>query len=187
MSSPSLGRGVQCVDGRGAPRCCTATASLSMVAGAAPAGERLSGAAIFWLFGRDYGGGWVGCRFPGQNPISARISTLTPKPTTCAAPKLPLFQAIQAKTATTARTTIINPRRNRLVVIAQDRSRGLEVVDLLAFLFVRSYVLVSELPYGVSQLPSKLVSVLMQIKRHHRLNMGDAPFPNKPLIAICHV
>jgi len=32
-------------------------------------------------------------------------------------------------------------------------------------------VLVSGLPYGISQLPSKPVSVLMQIKQHHRVNM----------------
>jgi hypothetical protein len=40
-------------------------------------------------------------------------------------------------------------------------------VDFLAFGLVGPYVLVSELTYGVSQLPSKLVSILMQIKRHH--------------------
>jgi hypothetical protein len=36
-----------------------------------------------------------------------------------------------------------------------------------------AYLLVSELPYTVSQLPSKAVSVLMQIKRHdlHRQRM----------------
>lgn len=122
------------------------------------------------LAGSDYGGGRVGCRFPGQNQINTRIKTLAPRPTTCAAPKLPLFQAIQAKTAATARTTIINAKRNRLVVMAQDFGLYLGciwVVDLLALGFVRPYVLVSELPYGVSQLPSKLVSVLMQVKRHH--------------------
>jgi hypothetical protein len=36
--------------------------------------------------------------------------------------------------------------------------------------------LVSGLPYGISQLPSWLVSVLMQIKRHHRVNMEGTRF-----------
>jgi hypothetical protein len=81
---------------------------------------------------------------------------------TCAVPKLPSFQASQAKIATIARTTIVNAERNRLAVMAQDFG-----VDFLASGFVRPYVLVSELTYGVSQLPSKLVSILMQIKRHH--------------------
>jgi hypothetical protein len=50
-------------------------------------------------------------------------------------------------------------KRTRFAVMAS-------ALDLLGLDFVR-YLLVSELPYMVSQLPSKAVSVLMQIKRHH--------------------
>ena len=61
--------------------------------------------------------------------------------------------------ATIARTTIMPAKRTRFAVMAS-------ALDLLGLDFVR-YLLVSELPYTVSQLPSKAVSVLMQIKRHH--------------------
>ena len=109
--------------------------------------------------GRTYGGGWVGCLFPGQNQINTSSRTLAPKPIICAVPRLPLVQAIHAMIATIARTTIMPAKRTRFAVMAS-------ALDLLGLDFVR-YLLVSELPYMVSQLPSKAVSVLMQIKRHH--------------------
>ena len=83
---------------------------------------------------RSQGGGWVGWRFPGQNQIRMRRSTQAPKPMTCAVPKLPLFQASQAKIATIARATIINAERNRLAVVARDFG-----MDLLALGFVGPY------------------------------------------------
>ena len=63
-----------------------------------------------------------------------RSSTQAPKPITGAVPKLPLFQASQAKIATITRTTIINAERSRLAVMAQDFG-----VDLLALGFVGQY------------------------------------------------
>ena len=73
--------------------------------------------------------------------------------------------------ATIARTTIMPANRTRFAVMALDLALDLAsdlAMDLLGFGFVVRYLLVSELPYMVSQLPSKAVSVLMQIKRHHR-------------------
>src|SRR6516162_7236725 len=89
-----------------------------------------SGIDLTW----SQGGGWVGWRFPGQNQIRMRSSKQAPKPMTCAVPKLPLFQASQAKIATITRTTIINAERNRLAVMARDFG-----VDLLALGFVGPY------------------------------------------------
>ena len=116
--------------------------------------------------GRTYGGGWVGCLFLGQNQINTSSRTLTPKPIIWAVPRLPLVQAIHAMIATIARTTIMPANRTRFAVMALDLASDL-AMDLLGFGFVVRYLLVSELPYMVSQLPSKAVSVLMQIKRHH--------------------
>jgi hypothetical protein len=72
--------------------------------------------------------------------------------------------------ATIAKTTIMPANRTRFAVMALDLALDLAsdlAMDLLGFGFVVRYLLVSELPYMVSQLPSKAVSVLMQIKRHH--------------------
>jgi hypothetical protein len=91
--------------------------------------------------GRTYGGGWVGCLFPGQNQISTSSRTLAPKPIICAVPRLPLVQAIHAMIATIARTTIMPAKRTRFAVMAS-------ALDLLGLDF-------------------EAVSVLMQIKRHH--------------------
>jgi hypothetical protein len=68
--------------------------------------------------------------------------------------------------ATIAKTTIMPANRTRFAAMALDLASDL-AMDLLGFGFVVRYLLVSELPYMVSQLPSKAVSVLMQIKRHH--------------------
>ena len=114
--------------------------------------------------------GWVGCLFPGQNQINTSSRTLAPKPIIWAVPRLPLVQAIHAMIATIARTTIMPANRTRFAVMALDLALDLAsdlAMDLLGFGFVVRYLLVSELPYVVSQLPSKAVSVLMQIKRHH--------------------
>ena len=127
-----------------------------------PPGAVPSAQSSRWRNGRcgwTYGGGWVGCLFPGQNQINTSSRTLAPKPIIWAVPRLPLVQAIHAMIATIARTTIMPAKRTRFAVMAS-------ALDLLGLDFVR-YLLVSELPYMVSQLPSKAVSVLMQIKRHH--------------------
>jgi hypothetical protein len=47
-----------------------------------------------------------------------------------------------------------------------------------------AYLLVSELPYMASQLPSKAVSVLMQVKRHDLHGQQTRYFANKASIAI---
>jgi hypothetical protein len=75
--------------------------------------------------GRVYGGGRVGCRFPGQNQINTSSTTLAPNPMTCAAPKLPLVQAIQAITATSTSTIIILAKRIRLAVMTLDLASDL--------------------------------------------------------------
>jgi len=49
---------------------------------------------------RVQGGGWVGCRIPGQNQMTRRSNTLAPRPTTWAKPKWPSFQASQANKIT---------------------------------------------------------------------------------------
>jgi hypothetical protein len=81
--------------------------------------------------GRLQGGGWVGCRFPGQNQINARSRTLAPKPITWAVPKLPLVQAIHAITATIASTTIMHAKRIRLALMALDLALNLLSFELL--------------------------------------------------------
>ena len=77
-----------------------------------------------------------------------------------------MVQAIHAMIATIAKTTIMPANRTRFAAMALDSASDL-AMDLLGFGFVVRYLLVSELPYMVSQLPWKAVSVLMQIKRHH--------------------
>jgi len=53
----------------------------------------------------------------GQNQINTRMKTLAPNPMTCTFPKLPSFQAVQAKKTTIARTAIINAKRILFVSI----------------------------------------------------------------------
>jgi hypothetical protein len=77
------------------------------------------------------GGGWVGCRFPGQNQINARSRTLAPKPITWAVPKLPLVQAIHAITATIASTIIMHAKRILLALMALDFALNLLSFRLL--------------------------------------------------------
>jgi len=89
-----------------------------------------------------------------------------------------LVHAIHAIAATVASTTITHAKRNLLAVMAFETGFGFAGIWIC-----RVYLLVSELPYTVSQLPSMAVSVLMQIKRHdlHRQRMRC--FTNRPLIA----
>ena len=139
-------------------RLAIATAKLSIGPGArCDRATRIHGVmAISGAAGRFKAEAESAAGFPGQNQINARSRTLAPKPTTCAVPKLPLVQAIQATMATIASTTITHAKRILLPDMALEFGFGFAGVWICC-----AYLLVSELPYIVSQLPSKAVSVLM--------------------------